>query len=247
MNFLKIAKFIRMSMVCIAIFIGWRTCKAETTDVILFGDSNTWLGGDACDKRAGWSYHFSMLDPDIRCRSYARSGATWSATKASREDIREYSEVITDNNIIYNQLRRFISDYVGETGFEPDLFIILAGTNDAWFQNRRPEIFEDSPRSLASQVRLVTDLIRLEYPQAKILLLTPPQTTATTIENIRKVGDVIQTTANQLGIDCLRLDSLSPIKADKERMKHYYTTDGIHTSEAGAAAIANIIYRHIRP
>ena len=46
--------------------------------VVILGDSNTFIGGDQCDKPQGWNKWFKELANPLSCRSYARSGATWT-------------------------------------------------------------------------------------------------------------------------------------------------------------------------
>ena len=89
----------------------------DGNDVVLLGDSNTWLGGDSCDNRRGWSWWFCSCYHPATCVSYARSGATWTNTPSTVRDITGYSETISDNNVIYNQIYRLV-DAV-RTGVQP--------------------------------------------------------------------------------------------------------------------------------
>lgn len=106
--------------------------------VVILGDSNTFIGGDQCDKPQGWNKWFKELAKPLSCRSYARSGATWTHTSNTVYDIEENTGVLSDNNVIYNQVNRLLK----ETGEEktqptPDLILIMAGTNDLWFASKR--------------------------------------------------------------------------------------------------------------
>ena len=53
-------------------------------DVAILGDSNTWIGGDDCDKEKGWNKWFKDFFRPASCKSYARSGATWTNTEVTK-------------------------------------------------------------------------------------------------------------------------------------------------------------------
>ena len=55
--------------------------------IVLLGDSNPFLGGDDCDKPEGWNKWFKDLAEPLSCRSYARSGATWTHTSKTAYDV----------------------------------------------------------------------------------------------------------------------------------------------------------------
>lgn len=136
--------------------------------VVILGDSNTFIGGDQCDKPQGWNKWFKELAKPLSCRSYARSGATWTHTPNTVYDIEENTGVLSDNNVIYNQVNRLLK----ETGEEktqptPDLILIMAGTNDLWFASKRPE-------PLAKYIRQNCETLGTAFPKARIILITPP-------------------------------------------------------------------------
>lgn len=240
---------------------GWSSASA--LDIVMLGDSNTWIGGDDCSNPRGWNYWLAQKDSTLNCRSYARSGATWTNTANTEGGSEEYTEVISDNNVIYNQASRLINDcWFDEVYPKPNVIIIMAGTNDAWFQERRPGIFSmtveeakkyepegfsyifcpEEQTSLAGSVRLSLDLLYRMFEDTRLVVLTPIQSTATSLERQQKVNDIIEGVTTAFDIECLRLDSLVPIHADEERVQHRYTTDGTHTSEEGARLIADIVY-----
>lgn len=113
-------------------------------DVVLLGDSNTWLGSDSCDSPKGWSKWFVEAFCPRSCVSYARSGATWTNTVNTTYNITEYTEVITDDNVIYNQVNRLVDAIGRHIQPVPELIIIMAGTNDAWFDSRRPNVWDST-------------------------------------------------------------------------------------------------------
>ena len=109
------------------------TAGHDTTNVVMLGDSNTWLGGDSCDRPHGWTKWFAEECYPATCRSYARSGATWTATVRTVRDVDEYTEKLGDNNVIYNQICRLMVAVADGRQAYPHTIIISAGTNDAWF------------------------------------------------------------------------------------------------------------------
>lgn len=135
-------------------------CSPDTLRVALLGDSNTWNGGDSCTNPTSWSYWFRAALQPRSCVSYARSGATWTHTVRTRRTLTDYSELLSDHNVIYNQVERLIN--AADSGCQasgagngcpanatdsgrllpPHLIIIMAGTNDAWFAKRRPGIYD---------------------------------------------------------------------------------------------------------
>lgn len=116
--------------------------------VVLLGDSNTFIGGDDCDKDRGWSKWFKERFSPSTCKSYARSGATWTNCSKTKINTEEYSEKLTDNNVIFNQVLRLIQATKEGKEPQPDLIMIMAGTNDAWFKSSRPQLFSQTPQQV---------------------------------------------------------------------------------------------------
>ena len=82
---------------------------AESLDslhIAVLGDSNTWLGGDDCSQPRGWTTAFVRALHPASCRSYARSGATWTHTSATSCRPKAYTERLADDNVIFNQMVR---------------------------------------------------------------------------------------------------------------------------------------------
>lgn len=221
--------------------------------VVLLGDSNTWIGGDDCSKGSGWNKWFKDIFAPASCVSYARSGATWTNTSVTKDNLTENIGVLGNDNVIYNQvlrLRKAVAD-----GSQPvaDIVIIMAGTNDAWFNAQRPGVFDKSASdafavneslfrsmpankvlTLAESVRYNTLLIKDIFPEARILLLTPMQATKTSLDNISRAANIIDDCGKMLGADVLRMDKVSCVKRANELKQKRYTRDGVHTNELGA-------------
>lgn len=231
-------------------------------NIALLGDSNTWIGGEDCTNEKGWNYWFAKEVSPLSIKSYARSGATWTHTDSTRPDVDEYSEVLTDNNVIFNQVLRLFADVDLNGAPTPDIIVIAAGTNDAWFAHRRPEEFsvtaegafgrEDEEfrmalpsafRSLAESVRYDLIYTRSFFPQARIVVLTPIPSVKISGEMLEKVSDIISTVAGRMDAQVVRMDRLSPIIPANETVSRRYTTDGTHTSAEGAKRHGQIVVR----
>ena len=114
------------------------TVAQKPLHVVILGDSNTWIGGDDCDQPQGWNKWFKDVFQPTTCKSYARSGATWTNTPQTHRNTLENIEVLGNDNVIYNQICRLQEAIDSGIQHTPQLILILAGTNDAWFTKARP-------------------------------------------------------------------------------------------------------------
>jgi len=237
--------------------------------VVVLGDSNTSIGGDDCSQPKGWTKWFNLSFKPLSCRSYARSGATWTHTPATQADTKENTGKLSDNNVVYNQVLRLREAVESGRQPVPGLIIIAAGTNDAWFAEKRSEAFSKSATLLADSLDSILQLapgavlslpeaigyscgrLRTWYPDAQIFLLTPMQATVIPEERIRKAGDLIERSANWLGLRVVRQDGPEFIEVEMEQTKKTRTQDGIHTNEYGARRngehLARVITRMLEP
>lgn len=225
----------------------------QSVNVVILGDSNSWLGGDDCTQPKGWTKWFADRLHLTTCRSYARSGATWTNTPTTVSRPDEYSEKLDDNNVIYNQVVRLVRDCDNGIHPEPQLIIISAGTNDAWFRDKRPTAFSESSEeafadpdavlarrlpadvlTLASSVRYSCTILSQRFPKARIVLITPMQSTAVADSIIRQTGDIIEACGRKAGAQTVRLDVGSCVKRATELRHKRFTYDGTHTNERGA-------------
>ena len=220
-------------------------------DVVLLGDSNTWLGGEDCSNSKGWSKWFKDKFCPKSISSYARSGATWTNTPSTVCNLTENIEVLGDNNVVYNQVCRLKYAYaVGEQPV-PELIIISAGTNDAWFSQHRPYAMQrrkasDNQRenilslepsknlTIEKSIALCCELLREDFPDAIIVLLTPLQTIKVDKSIIGFVGELIESVGTSLGCHVIRQDVEGCVRSDEELVEKVNTYDGTHTSERGA-------------
>ena len=245
----------------------WLLCLTETQGqvfhVVMLGDSNTFIGGDACDQPRGWNKWFKDDFSPATCRSYARSGATWTNTATTKRNTLENIGVLGNDNVIYNQIERLKDACQQGEQAIPDIIIIAAGTNDAWFVNQRPKVFCETADevfarenisslpvneilSLAASVRYGCELLKASFPEARIILLTPLQTTKADLKLITKSGDIMEACAHRLSLEVIRLDQEGCIQlADKQSVSKY-TTDGVHTNEAGARFNGLLVAQRVR-
>lgn len=233
--------------------------------VVLLGDSNTWIGGDSCDNPRGWNYWFAQETKPGDIRSYARSGATWSHTSATRRNPGEYTEIITDDNVVYNQIIRLVDAVDSGRQAVPDMIMISAGTNDAWFPHLRPEEFSETVNralgrdaaellslppgkvlSLPEAVRYDLMILGGRFPDAKLIVLTPLQSVKVSPEMLADVSGMIETVALSTGAAVIRQDLLCPVRSVSEMTDRRLTTDGTHTSPEGARRNAAVIVGCVR-
>ena len=214
--------------------------------IAILGDSMTWIGGDSCQNERGWTHTFRQLYQPVAIDIYARSGATWTDSPRTVGDTTVYSEILADENVVSNQMRRLIGRSRRNETTVPDLIIIYAGANDAWFSTRRPGIFDPaSQTSLDSCVRSVCRQLKVEFPASKILLISPIEMTKVPVEKITKVSDIIERSGRSLGIATLRADQEVDIRRRTELIKPTLTTDGVHTNPAGARILGEYIIKRI--
>lgn len=236
--------------------------KATGKTVAFIGDSNTWLAGDDCSKPKSWSYFMVKNLTPAAVRSFARSGATWTNTAATRRDVKHYSEILDDTNVLYNQVVRLLQAVDSGIFPTPDFIFISAGTNDAWFRNKRPDLYSESVEtamakpmtsltkpsdatSLAASARLVLTMLKERFPNALIVIVGPPYTTRATKAEIDRVAETLQKVAEKCGVGCVRIERSCGIDPDKEAKQHNLTIDGTHTSKQGAWQIANCVYNYL--
>lgn len=227
--------------------------------VALLGDSMTWIGGDSCQNETGWSH---VLKESGLARSidvYARSGATWTNTVSTLRNPNHYTELLHDDNVVYNQAVRLI-ERADSCDATPDMIILFAGANDAWFAAKRPGLFDKATAShenptcrqpnqvtsLEGSIRLVCDMLQERFPNATLLFVAPLQMSKTDAGSIHRIADVIETTAKQRGWITLRADKETCITHEQEAKSPRFTYDGVHTNPAGAKMLGEYITQYIK-
>lgn len=235
---------------------------AKGSVIAFIGDSNTWHGGDDCSKPKAWSYFMVKNMLPKQARSFARSGATWTNNATTANTTTHYSEILHDNNVLYNQVTRLIQAVDSGNFATPDYIFISAGTNDAWFRAKRPGLYSETvdaafarplnantqakdATSLAASARLVLLRLKERFPNARIVVVGPPYTTKAPKAEIEKVADTLQKVAEKAGVGCVRIERTCGIDPDKEKVKPRLTVDGTHTSKDGAWQVANCVYNYL--
>lgn len=254
-------------LILLALFGAGIPCRSEEQQLFVFlGDSNLWIGGDDCSKDCSWS-HEVCKSFNARGINLARSGATWTCTSTTREAPEEYSEKLSDNNVIFNQVVRLMNiNFEKDYGKWPDAIFVAAGTNDAWFEQHRPGMWNMSPAqawqlsevladaepskltSLPAAVVNALCIIAEGFEDSRIVVVGPPLTTACSEEKVHKVSRTIQQSLGDLAesITFVKLDSPEIIDPTVEKTAPTLTTDGTHTNHRGAKAIADKIIAIMR-
>lgn len=258
----------RLILLLLAVLTAATSATARNHDelnVAILGDSNIWIGGDDCAKPKGWPKWFADDFRPASICSFARSGATWTNTASTTRDTEAYTEVLDNNNVIYNQVQRLFLSVDSKKKPAPDIIFIAAGTNDAWFTKKRPGVFADTPAdafadseamiadkkpasvlSLAKSVRYNCEMLMCKFPEAQIVLVTPAQATVCGYDDLRKACDIIEECGRRMGIAVIRLDEGPGVYHTAERLRKNMTYDGVHTSEKGAERIGHFIANRLR-
>lgn len=218
--------------------VATMTAQQNDLHVVLLGDSNTWYGGDSCNVARGWNCHFRELLQPASIRSYARSGATWVHTSKMKRNTEENTAVLSDDNVITNQIYRLIDAVDAGEQPTPTLILAMAGTNDMWW---RPELLPTLADTLMADCRMLQKI----FPLARLVLLTPFQTTKVEPAAIRQTADIIIDCGRRLGIEVVRTDSDACISRAQELRRKTYTRDGVHTNEAGARRIGKFVFHSL--
>ncbi len=231
---------------------------------VILGDSNTSIGGELCNEPLGWTHWFVERMQPASCRSYARSGATWTNTANTKRNTKENIGRLGNDNVIFNQVCRLLEATDDGTQPQPDVILIAAGTNDAWFQAERPHVFDltatqafqpsisnvlqrkpNTLLSLAESVRYSCELLMQRFPQARLILLTPMQTTQARFEDTERVGTIIEHCAHRMSIPVIRQDYLCGVYNLCEASSPLRTYDGTHTCAEGAKRNGYFLARQI--
>ena len=257
----------RIPVAVLLILLGYLFVSADSATssmphpkIALLGDSMTWIGGDSCQNPTGWSHILKESGITGAIDVYARSGATWTNTKATKCNPEHYTEVLHDDNVLYNQAIRLIEKSVSRND-DPDFIILFAGANDAWFAAKRPGLYDkedatvkydletDPARvtTLEGSINLVCDILKDRFPDAALLFVSPLQMSKTDAENIFKVSDIIDCTASKKGYHVLRADKETGINHEQESKSPKYTYDGVHTNPDGARLLGDYILKFLIP
>ena len=226
-------------------------------------DSTSWCWAIPIPVSAATLVHLTADGPVGSRRACSRLPC--AAMPATRLNTQEYTEVLADCNVVYNQVERLTLAYRQGSQPAPDVIIIAAGTNDAWFKQRRPLLFSKTAEqafvqtafitgrkpsailSLAESVRYGVELLMERFPKSRIILLTPMQTTKAPYSDVRRVGDVIEEVGRRMSVPVVRQDHITGVYSNRELRKPFLTSDGTHTSVEGARRNGRLLARQIEP
>jgi len=224
--------------------------------VVIFGDSITWYGGDDLTGDRGWTKYFKERFKFKSIKSYARSGATMTATKATVYDIEEITGNISPNNCLYNQVNRMINAISKKTQEIPDYIFVALGTNDLKrgydSVNEEITVADELGKDYSTEVNINTcttfikamrffhDQIWNVTKDVQIIILTPLQR-AGVLEDTYKTATQIKKIANFLAWPVIDLFSETCLSCVSENLGHAkndreydYTADGLHPTARGA-------------
>ena len=237
--------------------------RFKDKNVVIFGDSITWYGGDDLTGDRGWTKYFNQHFTFNSIKSYARSGATLTATSDTIYDIVENTGVISANNVLYNQVNRMIDAINKGTQNVPDYIFVALGTNDYSrgldTTNDEITVADDLGTDYSTNVNINTcttfikamrffhDQIWNVNKDAQIIILTPLQR-GSSLQAMYKCAQQIKRVAYFLSwpvIDqfgCSMLSSISEsLGHAKDTSSWDYTPDGLHPSARGAKFIGDWI------
>lgn len=230
----------------ICILLGVFTCSllcfgknpGQIQSIVLLGDSQTWIGGDSCENPIGWSHYLKDSGIAVRISTYARSGATWGNREETKADSKFYSEVIHPLNVVSNQVVRLENDIMSGKQIMPEVIIIMAGTNDAWF-------YPSDTLALAEGVRSNWEKLKRISPAAKLIAVTPVQNSKASEEDVSSIAEIIEKESLGYGVSVLRADKETPFSHLQETATPRLTSDGVHTNSEGARLLAEYIISHL--
>lgn len=237
--------------------------EGGTYNIVLIGDSITWLSGVNCTDDRGWGKWFKDKFNPQTIKNYAWSGATWSNTENTVATDTEISS-LDDNNTIWQQIRRLIADVNSDLQVTPDVVIIAAGVNDVIgneagvrpnvfsktaeqaFSNRNSYITEASVQTittLADSVRYGCEMLIQAFPNVQIILATPLQATRgdTPLDKMATARQIIKDCAAFLSANVIEQDKVCGVYYTQEKVGHHNLYDGLHTNATGAKKVGRII------
>jgi len=199
-------------------------------DVILFqGDSIT----------DGWRKYDSPKPNDLEAlgRGYAMIAASGLLNKFAEKNIKVYNRGISGNRVP-DLIERWQTDTID---LQPNILSILIGVNDFWRTVDRGA--ENSPEQYKTQYRLLMEETLEKLPDVKIVICEP-----FAVKNVNHVTDdwypefpkyqeAASEVADEFGAVFLPYQRIFD-KAEERAPGNFWTTDGVHTSVAGAHLMA---------
>lgn len=134
--------------------------------------------------------------------------------------------------------------YEQSVSFEPDIVVLMLGTNDT-----KEENWKSSEAFRKDYEALIEEYEKLDT-KPKLILLTPPvlYQSGEIITDVRAASDSVVHEEAQVILDIGNEKELSVINLYDLTGNHpeWYNTDGVHLNAAGAAAMADEVAREIK-
>lgn len=218
-------------------------------NIVTMGDSLT-------DTRVNgkWIAPFTRLANPKSINNYGRGNCTWTFKNDSEYNDTDISNQSLGNNVIWNQYNRLKKDIDNGDVEIPDLIIIMAGTNDV-IQGKvlgtpsnvfLGELSNDitTLTTLSQSIRYTVNAIYDEYPNAKIILVTPPTLAGTSSNylSLLEVRKCIKECAGFLGVDVVDTEKAGIMYHREVANQYFLMSDKVHLTDIGGEVIANCIY-----
>jgi len=202
----------------------------QPDDVILFqGDSIT----DAWRKYDNPNPN----DPEALGRGYAMIAAAGLLNRFADRNIKVHNRGISGNRVP-DLIERWQTDTID---LQPNILSILIGVNDFW--RTKDSGAENTPEQYKAQYRMLMEQTLEKLPDVKLIICEP-----FAVNNVNYVTDdwypefpKYQEAAKEIAteFDTLFLPYQSVFdKAEERASGSFWTTDGVHTSVAGAHLMA---------
>lgn len=202
----------------------------QPNDVILFqGDSIT----DAGRKRDA----LGPNDTSALGNGYAMIAASCLLNKFSDKNIKVYNRGISGNRVP-DLINRWSTDTVD---LKPTILSILIGVNDFW--RTKDSSAQNSPEQYKSQYRQLLEETQKKLPNVKLIICEPfgvknvKHVTGDWYPDFPKYQEVAKEIAREFDAIFLPYQTIFD-KAEKRGTGSFWTTDGVHTSLAGANLMA---------
>ena len=215
------------------------TDNGITSDGKVNIEDNICLFGDSITADADWWTKYLLEYVNFGgFYNYARSGATWSHLAGTVYNITDTGGVTDANNVIWNQINKFIADNNANI---PDVFYILAGTNDYSRPVGDPSTVFDgvamnpdpaTHTTLSSAFRFCIDLLASTFPEARIIVSTPITRAIANDIVTPVVAETIKECAGHCGAYVVDQYSDSGIYGYQESLTHTkISVDNVHPSD----------------
>ena len=183
----------------------------------------------------------------------SKSGARWSHQASTIYDI----TLGSGNNVMWNQANLVIDSVTNLTQPKPNVWLIMAGRNDANFSVGDVDTIFDGSDILSQLpntileilegVRYTCETILTEYPDAEIILVTPIQWYGVTNSLWNEQGDGIIEASRRLAVRSIDAGGECGIYNYFDTdLIHKYQLDGTHPNADGVDKLGNYMLYELK-